>query len=49
MNEYETLIYKSELARQTARNCETNWGWCYWNNVADRLYEKALLLNVSAL
>ena len=49
MNEYETLIYKSELARQTARNSETNWAWCYWNNVADKLYEKALLLNVSAL
>jgi hypothetical protein len=49
MNEYEKLIYKSELARQTARTCETNWGWQYWNRVADELYEKALLLNVEAL
>ena len=47
MNKYEELMYKSELARETARKCETNWGWCYWNDVADRLYEKALLLNVN--
>ena len=49
MNEYEILIYKSELARHTARTCETNWAWQYWNGIADKLYEKALLLNVSAL
>jgi hypothetical protein len=49
MNKYEELMYKSELARETARKCKTNWGWCYWNKVADRLYEKALLLNVNQL
>ena len=49
MNEYETLMYKRELALQTARNCETNWGWQYWTKVADELYEKALLLDVEAL
>ena len=49
MNKYEELIYKSELARQTARNCKTNWAWNYWNKVADELYEEALLLNVEAL
>lgn len=49
MNEYEKLIYKSELARLTAMKCETNWGCQYWNRVADELYEKALLLNVEAL
>lgn len=49
MNKYEELMYKSELARQTARNSETNWAWQYWNNVADKLQEQALLLNVEAL
>lgn len=49
MNEYEKLMYKSELARETARKSETNWSWCYWNNVADRLYEQALLLKVDQL
>ena len=49
MNKYEELMYKAELARQTARTCETNWGWVYWNGVADRLQEQALLLNVSQL
>jgi hypothetical protein len=49
MNKYEELMYKSELARQTARNCETDWGWCYWNDIADRLQEQALLLNVNQL
>lgn len=49
MNEYEKLMYKSELARQTAKTSETNWAWQYWNKVADQLLEKALLLNVEAL
>ena len=49
MNEYEELIYKSELARQTAFKSETNWAWQYWNGVADKLYEKALNLNLNQL
>jgi DNA-directed RNA polymerase subunit F len=49
MNEYEKLMYKSELARQAALKSETNWAWQYWNKVADKLQEKALLLNVGDL
>ena len=44
MNRYEELMFKSELAEQTARNCETNWGWQYWQGVSDKLEEKALSL-----
>ena len=38
-NRYQELMFKSELAEQTARNCETNWGWQYW-----QLKEEALSL-----
>jgi hypothetical protein len=48
-NKYEELMYKSELARECARKSETNWAWQYWNKVADKLQEEALLLNVEAL
>ena len=44
MNRYEELMFKSEMARQTAKNAETNWAWQYWNGVADKLYEEALSL-----
>lgn len=43
-NKYEELMYKSELAEQTARNSETNWAWQYWQGVADKLKEEALAL-----
>ena len=43
-NRYQELMFKSELAEQTARNCETNWGWQYWQGVSDKLEEKALSL-----
>jgi len=48
-NRYEELIYKSELAQQTAQKAETNWAWQYWQNVSDYLKKLALLLNVEAL
>lgn len=48
-NRYQELMYKSELAAQTARNCETNWGWQYWSNVSEYLKNLALLQNVEAL
>ena len=48
-NRYEELMYKSELAQQTAQRSETNWAWQYWQNVADYLKNLALLLNVEAL
>jgi hypothetical protein len=44
MNRYEELMFKSELAAQTASKCETNWGWQYWQNVSDKLKEQALSL-----
>ena len=43
-NRYQELMFKSELAEQTARNCETNWGWQYWQGVSDKLKEEALSL-----
>ena len=43
-NRYQELMFKSELAAQTARNCETNWGWQYWQGVSDKLKEEALSL-----
>ena len=43
-NKYEELMYKSELAEQTARKSETNWAWQYWQGVADKLKEEALAL-----
>lgn len=44
MNEYESLMFKSELAEQNARKAESNWAWQYWQGVADKLREKALSL-----
>jgi hypothetical protein len=49
MNRYEELMFKSELAEQTARNCETNWGWQYWQGVADKLKEEAYALPLEEL
>lgn len=49
MNKYEELMFKSELAEQTARNCETNWGWQYWQGVADKLKEEAYALPLEEL
>ena len=49
MNRYEELMFKSEMARQTAQNAETNWAWQYWNNVADKLKEEALALPLEEL
>ena len=43
-NRYQELMFKSELAEQTARNCETNWGCQYWQGVSDKLKEEALSL-----
>jgi hypothetical protein len=43
-NRYQELMFKSELAAQTASKCETNWGWQYWQNVSDELKEQALSL-----
>lgn len=43
-NRYQELMFKSELAEQTARNSETNWAWQYWQSVADKLREEALAL-----
>lgn len=43
-NRYQELMLKSELAELNARKCETNWGWQYWQKVADRLKEEALSL-----
>ena len=43
-NRYQELMFKSELAAQTASKCETNWGWQYWQNVSDKLKEEALSL-----
>ena len=48
-NRYEELMFKSELAEQTARNCETNWGWQYWQNVSDKLKNEALSLPLEEL
>ena len=48
-NRYEELMYKSELAQQTAQKSETNWAWQYWQNVADKLKEKALALPLEEL
>lgn len=44
MSRYEELMYKSELAEQTARKASTNWAWQYWQNVADVLKNMALSL-----
>ena len=44
MNRFEELMFKSELAEQTARNAESNWAWQYWLGVADTLKEEALAL-----
>ena len=49
MNRYEELMFKSELAAQTARNCETNWGWQYWQTVSDKLKNEALSLPLEEL
>ena len=49
MNKYEILCNKGDLALQTARNAKSNWARKYWKSVADRLYKKALSLNVSEL
>ena len=49
MNRYEELIYKSEMAQQTAMKAETNWAWQYWQNVADYLKNLAYLCNVDKL
>lgn len=49
MNKYEELMYKSESARLNAQRCETNWGWQYWNNVADKLQNMALSLPLEEL
>jgi hypothetical protein len=43
-NRYQELMFKSELAEQTARKSESNWAWQYWQGVADKLREKALAL-----
>ena len=43
-NRYQELMFKSELAAQTASKCETNWGWQYWQGVSDKLEEEALSL-----
>ncbi len=48
-NRYQELMFKSELAEQTARNCETNWGWQYWQGVADKLKEEAYALPLEEL
>lgn len=48
-NRYEELMFKSELAAQTARNCETNWGWQYWQTVSDKLKNEALSLPLEEL
>ena len=48
-NRYQELMFKSELAAQTARNCETNWGWQYWQNVSDKLKNEALSLPLEEL
>ena len=49
MNRYEELMFKSELAAQTASKCETNWGWQYWQGVADKLKNEALSLPLEEL
>ena len=46
MNRYEELMFKSELAEQTARKSKTNWAWQFWLGVADKLKEMALSLNL---
>ena len=49
MNEYELLIYKSELAAMNARKANSDWATWYWQDVSDKLKEKAYSLNVGAL
>lgn len=49
MNRYEELMYKSELAQQTARKSETDWATWYWQGVADYLKNLAYLCNVDKL
>ena len=49
MNRFEELMFKSELAEQTARKAETNWAWQFWQKVADKLKEMALALPLEEL
>ena len=49
MNRYEELMFKSELAAQTAKKAETNWAWQYWQNVSDVLKNEALSLPLEEL
>ena len=49
MNRYEELIYKSEMAQQTAMKAETNWAWQYWQTVSDKLKNEALSLPLEEL
>lgn len=45
-NQYEELMYKSDLAMLTSRKAESDWAWLFWANVSERLKEKALLLKI---
>lgn len=47
MNEYEELMFKSEMAKQNAKKSETDWASNYWTTVAEKLEEKALSLPLS--
>ena len=49
MNRFEELMFKSELAEQTARNAESNWAWQYWQGVADKLKEEAYAIPLEEL